>query len=115
MLRCPYCQQPDPEIVAVLAVPSDCRSDEIRFQLFSCRACGRNSAGACEESRRGALDSECVDHYAWPVEPAEWSRAQELLKLCPKPEDEDCGCCAHRQLGAQDVSGRWLGLRALKD
>ncbi|MBS2037417.1 hypothetical protein JST97_20680 [bacterium] len=100
--------------MSVLAVPSDCRSDEIRFQLFRCAHCGRGSAGACEESRRGSMDNDCVDHYAYAVEPAEWQRAQEWIKLCPRPEDEDCGCCAHKQLGAQDQSGRWLGLKALR-
>lgn len=113
MLKCPYCQHQSPEIVAVLAVPADCRSDEIRFQLFRCSSCGRRSAGACEESRRGSMDSDCFDHYAYPIEPADWERAFEWIKLCPQPEDEDCGCCAHQRLGRQDERGRWLGLRAL--
>lgn len=114
MPNCPYCAQPSLEISAVLSLPGDSRSDEISFQLFLCRGCGRKAAGAYEESRRGSLDSECVDHYADQISESDWERAQELIKLCPTPREEECGCCAHRQLGRTNEMGRWLGLKALQ-
>lgn len=114
VLSCPYCSQVSLEISAVLSLPDDSRSDEICFQLFQCTGCGRKAAGAYEESRRGSLDSECVDHYAYQIAESDWERALHLIKLCPDPRQEDCGCCAHRQLGRKNEMGRWLGLKALE-
>ncbi len=114
MLDCPYCARRCLEIAGVLSLPSDCRSDDITFQLFLCRHCGGKAAGAYEESRRGSLDGECVDHYAQQIADSDWESARELLKLCPDPRQEDCGCCAHRQLGRHNDQGRWLGLQALQ-
>ena len=100
-------------LVASLSLAGDSRSDEIRFQLFRCAHCGQPAAGAYEESRRGSLDSECWDHYAFAVDESGWQRCQQLLTVCPNPDEEACGCCAHQQLGRYDASGRWLGLKAL--
>ncbi|MBT9582808.1 hypothetical protein IV102_05635 [bacterium] len=97
------------EIIAVLALPGDSRSDDIRFQMFRCAACASQAVGAYEESRRGALDSECWDHYAYPASTQEWARLEQLLTVCPDRENSDCGCCAHRALARYDEKGRWKG------
>ena len=112
MPHCPGCGK-ELKLVQALTLPGDCRSDDIRFQLSRCPGCGQPAAGAYEESRRGALDSECWEHYAWPVTESMWRRCTQLLLLCPEPEREDCGCCAHLQLSRYDANGRWLGCKTL--
>ena len=51
----------------------------------------RGFYGVFEDSPRGSLDSDGCE--------AEWLRYETLLKLCPDREREECGCCAHCELG----------------
>jgi DNA-directed RNA polymerase subunit RPC12/RpoP len=108
---CPECGDPASlRITASIELPSDSRSDDIALQLVRCARCGFRAAAVYEESRRGGLDSEAVDHRGYRVsrQTLDWLVAQ--IATCPAPSDCGCGCETHRRLGQTDEFGRWSGL-----
>ena len=108
---CPKCEQPGSlEIVQSLELPPDNRSDEISVQVVECRRCGFSALAVYEESRRGALGSECYDHSGYRAAIEEIEGMKAALAACPRPHDKNCGCFSHQRLGKQDRSGRWNGL-----
>ena len=84
--RCPACHQPSLEIVQSLELPADDQWDEIAVQELRCSgpACGFRGIAVYEESRRGALDSECVVHTGYVLTPAgialDIARMAELIR-----------------------------------
>ena len=64
---CPECSSRSLNIILSLELPPDSRSDEITLQTVECSQCGFSGIAVYEESRRGALDSESVDHYSYRV------------------------------------------------
>ena len=112
---CPACSvSRSLTIDATLELPPDSRSDEIAVQLIHCSRCDFTGIAVYEESRRGSLDSESVDHYGYSVSAAELDDIRELIRFCPAPRKPRCNCAAHRQLGARNASGRWSGLREIR-
>ena len=108
---CPECGRPGClEIASVLELPADARSDEIQVQTLRCRSCGLLAAGVYEESRRGGLDDESIDHRGFRLEPEAWRRLAGTVASCPRPRDKHCPCPAHRELGLKNEYGRWIGL-----
>jgi hypothetical protein len=93
-----------------IELPADARSDEIALQLVSCASCGLRAVAVYEESRRGSLDHECVDHQGWLIEPALYERLRGIALRCPAPQEKSCRCEAHHELGRVDARGRWDGL-----
>jgi hypothetical protein len=67
-----------------------------------------------EESSRGALGSESVDHYGYHAGQKVFRSVQSLIKRCPAPNNARCSCPSHRELNKRDQSGRWIkpGLEA---
>jgi hypothetical protein len=93
-----------------MALPPDGRSDEISLQIARCGRCGLAGIAVYEESRRGALGAESVDHDGYMVTAADLRAVQTLMKTCPDPKNARCTCAAHQQLGSRDAGGRWNGL-----
>jgi hypothetical protein len=94
------------ESVALIALPSDARSDDITLHLVQC-GCGFFGLVIYEESRRGSLDSECWDLTGLLVPRWHFDQLLQSLKDCPEPTNSDCECEAHLELGAfQQPSGR---------
>lgn len=112
-LLCPQCAERTLEIEAFLELPPDSRSDEITVQIIGCRRCGFAGVAVYEESRRGALDRELVDHVGYQVDERELKGLREKLASCPAPADPRCGCAAHREMGRQNAAGRWQGLASI--
>jgi hypothetical protein len=112
-LVCPECSSASLKVIASLELPPDSRSDEITLQIVRCSDCGFSAAAVYQESRRGALDSESVDHAGYRLPEAELRGLQRLIRSCPTPGNWRCDCEAHRKLGAQDAAGRWIGMRGL--
>ena len=109
-LTCPMCGQDSLKIKSSLEMPPDVRSDEITVQLIECSQCGFKGVGVYEESRRGRLDSESVDHYGYGLKNPEWKRLAALIKTCPEPRRKDCDCPSHGKLNEKSRHGRWSGL-----
>jgi C4-type Zn-finger protein len=59
---CPACKYKTLEIISSIELPPDIRSDEITLQILKCKNCEFKSLGLYEESRRGALGYESVNH-----------------------------------------------------
>ncbi len=112
-LICPECSNATLEVASSLELPPDSRSDEITVQIVRCSECGFAAAAVYQESRRGALDGESVDHAGYRLPAGELRRLERLLRSCPRPGDWRCECKAHRKLRVQDVAGRWIGMRGL--
>ena len=115
--QCPECSTAKSlRITSRLELPPDSRSDEITLQIVKCSRCAFAGIAVYQESRRGALDSESVDHTGYRVNAGDWKALQEVIKRCPTPSKWRCRCAAHRKLGRTDATGRWnaLGDVALK-
>jgi hypothetical protein len=107
---CPECEQRTLAIREALELPPDSRSDEVTLQIVTCEACAFAGLAVYEESRRGSLESESVDHRGYRVGAAGLRAIRRAMRRCPRPRDARCGCAAHRELGRRDASGRWDGL-----
>ena len=108
---CPECGDPGAmDITSAIELSPDSMWDEIALQLVVCARCGFRAAAVYQESRRGSLDSEAVDHtgYRIPSETAAALAAQ--IAACPSPGTCGCGCPSHRSLGSVDERGRWCGV-----
>jgi len=107
--NCPICHvQKTLRIVNRIELPSDARSDEISLQVLRCMNCGYQGLGVYEESSRGALGSESVDHYGYTVEPEVVRNVDSLIIKCSKPKDSGCKCNSHQLLNKRDQNGRWI-------
>jgi len=112
--RCPECSGSKTlHITARLELPPDSRSDEITLQVVKCTDCRFAGIAVYEESRRGALDSESIQHTGYRVGADDLKTLQRAIRRCPKPESWGCDCAAHRRFGTHDASGRWNGLDQL--
>lgn len=108
---CPECSGASTlRIVSLMELPPDSRSDEITLQLVTCTRCGFSAIAVYEESRRGRLNSEAVDHRGYRVSETDLTRLKSLMKRCPNRKDRRCNCRSHLVLGKKDKSGRWCGL-----
>ena len=107
---CPSCSTKSLRITSRIELPPDSRSDEIALQIVECSRCGFAGVAVYEESRRGALDSESVDHTGYRVSGGDLEALRKRIKQCPQPKNRRCRCSAHRALGSKDVSGRWNAL-----
>ena len=112
---CPECTTHGSlEIVRKMEFPSDCRSDEIALQIVECSQCGFLGTAVYEESRRGALDSESVDHRGYKAKREDVELLIKAIDQCPDPTNPKCRCSAHGFLGQTKPQGqwqRWAGLR----
>lgn len=97
-LVCPACGREDYEIVSSLAVPPNESSDEEHLQVACCLACGTPFGAVYEESRRGALDSECWNHFAIASDAQEARELENLIAACPNQSNPRCPCAVHHLL-----------------
>ena len=111
-LICPKCTNRTLEIESFLELPADRRSDEITVQIIGCGHCNFAGLAVYEESRRGGLDRELVDHAGYFVDGDDLRRLRAAFDACPAPADPACSCAVHRELGRQDSAGRWKGLES---
>jgi predicted RNA-binding Zn-ribbon protein involved in translation (DUF1610 family) len=107
--RCPICGgEKTLLITAKIELPADTRSDEISLQTIDCQKCGFEGLAVYEESRRGALGSESIDHYGFTLSGDEKSALKRLIRQCPQPTNPNCECDSHRYLNRRDGTGRWI-------
>jgi hypothetical protein len=113
---CPECGTSSSlRITSSIELPPDSRSDEIALQIVACARCGFRAAAAYEESRRGSLDFEAVDHRGYRVSREALDSLIARIDACPEPSNRGCGCESHRELGRTDDGGRWCGLAETAD
>lgn len=93
-----------------LELPADSRSDEITLQIVKCKRCGFAAVAVYEESRRGSLGEEAVDHRGYTIGASDLKALKKKISQCPSPRSATCACPIHQQLGRRDQSGRWNGL-----
>ncbi len=113
--QCPSCSNKKSlKIIESIELPPDSRSDEISLQVVRCSSCNYLGLAVYEESSRGALGSETVDHYGYLADQKISKSVQSMIKRCPKPRNARCKCTVHQELNNRDKSGRWLrpGLEA---
>jgi hypothetical protein len=109
--RCPSCSTPRAlRITKKIELPPDSRSDEITLQIVKCRRCQFAALAVYEESRRGSLTGESVDHRGYYVNKSDLAWLTGKIGACPDPRNSRCRCLVHRELGRKDKSGRWAGL-----
>lgn len=112
---CPACKRAeDLAIRAAIALPSDSRSDEIYLQLTRCNQCGFEAVAVYEESRRGALDQEAFQHVGYFLGRESLQFVKDRMRFCPDPDNPNCPCPVHQELGAVDAFGSWNGLAGLE-
>ena len=108
---CPECSKAGwLKITANLELPYDSRSDEIALQIIKCMHCRFETIAVYEESRRGAMGEESIDHRAYYVKESDLEWVKKQMSYCPMPRNSRCLCKIHRKLGSKDKSGRWNGL-----
>ena len=107
--QCPSCaNKKSGMIIDSIELPPDSRSDDISLQVVCCSTCNYQGMAVYEESSRGALGTESVDHYGYLADQEISRSVQSLIKRCPKPGNSKCKCAAHLELNKRDKSGRWL-------
>ena len=106
-LICPKCGEGPLKIEAAMELPPDSRSDEITLQILRCMSCGFDGLGVYEESRRGAIGSESVDHRGYHVDSSLIKYLRSVLLRCPEPKNPRCTCSSHSALNKVDRYGRW--------
>ena len=104
---CPECAQPTLEIASSLELPPDAWWDEITLQLVRCARCGFRGAAVYEESRRGALDSEAVNHYGCRLSEDAFPSFETAMAACPDPRNLSCRCATHMEWSGTDEAGFW--------
>ncbi|OGO17191.1 MAG: hypothetical protein A2Z14_16790 [Chloroflexi bacterium RBG_16_48_8] len=109
--QCPNCSsQGSLRITASLELPPDARSDEISLQVVQCSNCNFCGLTVYEELRRGAFNSEMVNHTGYYMHDGDQKSVVQMIKKCPKPADPRCSCSSHRKLGRKNNHGQWDGL-----
>ena len=84
---CPECSRPDCLMVtAMIELPPDEWSDEIEVEIVECSGCRFRGVAVDEESRRGALDSECTRHVGYRVTEEEF----EIVERCDQTLPRSC-------------------------
>ena len=111
---CPECNTKSLKIMTKIELPADARSDEIAVQTLRCGRCRFAAMAVYEESRRGALGDESIDHTGYRVSPQELRDLRRDIKQCPEPRNPRCQCAIHQKLGAKNEAGRWSGLQGLR-
>lgn len=109
-LVCPACDAATLQVAQNLELPPDSRSDEITLQLVECTSCGFRAVATYEESRRGGLTDEAIDHNGYKLPDDQLDTIAALMGLCPDPDDASCTCASHQELGRRDGHGRWVGV-----
>jgi hypothetical protein len=107
---CPDCAAGSLEIVGALELPPDRWWDERALQALACARCGFRGLAVYEESRRGALDSEAVEHGGLRVGAETVVALLGGLAACPAPGNAACRCAAHERWGRAAPSGEWVGV-----
>jgi hypothetical protein len=112
--RCPECSMGNSlNILKSIELPADSRSDEITVQIIACRSCRFRGLAVYEESRRGVLDRESIDHRGYKVDAKTLAQYTQMIRRCPSPRDPECGCETHRAFSMRDGRGRWVGLQGI--
>lgn len=115
MFVCPECRETESlNIISAIDIECDSRSDEISLQVVKCSACRFRGIAVYEESRRGSLDSECVDHYGYKMDEEKIESLLALISRCPRPRDAYCACQTHKILNRRNEAGRWNALDDFK-
>ena len=104
---CPECGSMSLSIVQSIELPYDARSDEITLQVVECSGCRFSGIAVYEESRRGGLDSESVDHQGYRVSAEVLGTLKRTISRCPRPREPRCGCRTHATLGRRNELSRW--------
>lgn len=111
---CPKCLGLSIKIISSIELPPDSRSDEIGVQTIRCSKCGFAALGVYEESRRGGLDSESVDHRGYYVDNSSLASIEKMIGQCPEPKKSTCRCRIHRSFSHVDDVGRWNWLDTIQ-
>jgi hypothetical protein len=112
---CPKCSNRSMNIVSSIELPPDSRSDEIAIQITKCSQCSFVELAIYEESRRGALDSESVDHRGYYVKTTTLTSLLNRISRCPEPRNPRCKCSVHSTLNSVNAFGRWNWLDSISN
>ena len=104
---CPRCLALSMKITSSIELPPDSRSDEITVQTLKCSKCGFAGLGVYEESRRGRLDSESIDHRGYYMDDSSLASIERMIRQCPEPNQSGCQCRIHRFLSCVNEFGKW--------
>jgi len=85
-------------VTALIELPPDAWSDEIEVEIVECSGCQFRGVAVDEESRRGALDSECTRHVGYRVTEEEFESLRDAIERCPDPANRGCKCPYHRSV-----------------
>jgi len=97
-LVCPKCERGTLKVTAAIELAPTARADEMAVQMVACPTCSFGGVAVYEESRRGALDDEWVNHMAYAATEEGLRAARRLIRACPHKRDPRCGCASHRAL-----------------
>ena len=91
-----------------ISLPSDSMSDEIRVIVLECGACGSRCVAISESSMRGRMDSDCNEYSRYKLDDKDVTSLVGKILKCPSPNNDECNCPTHKELGRQDANGRWV-------
>ena len=112
-LICPECRKNTLKIESQIMLPPDNRSDEISVQIIKCSSCSLEGVAIYEESRRGALNYESINHRGYYVSPNFFTELEKKILECPNPRNSSCLCKTHSQLKKKEKSGNWSWIHNL--
>ncbi len=79
MLVCGACGDNWMKVVKSVELGPTAADDEYALQILSCVRCDARAIGRYTESRRGALGSESVHHFGYPVDRGAASALLQML------------------------------------
>lgn len=87
---CPSCDQHDVLIInTTVDIPEHTQYDEVCVQSIQCLSCDKHGMAVYEESRRGSLQDESVNHFGYWLEPESQINLDRLLKSCQENQTKD--------------------------
>jgi hypothetical protein len=99
-------------IILRIELPPDNRSDEISVQILYCSNCEFKGLGIYEESRRGSMLRESINHRGIYLPKDLLETIHGKIQCCPEPHNPHCLCDSHNYFKIVD-NYRWNWLNTL--
>ena len=105
---CPKCTINTLNIIKMIELPPDSRSDETSVQVVQCQKCGLQGVAIYEESRRGSLASESYSHTGYLLPEKAIEMVIQAIEKCPDNKNSKCKCSSHTFFNILDEGKRWV-------
>lgn len=87
---CPGCKKHDALMIKLsVEIPEHTVFDDVDIQSIRCNNCKKSGMGIYEESRRGNLQDETVNHYGYWLDTESQLNLDQLLESCQNDKEKE--------------------------